>query len=77
MWYNFYILKVNEIDKISMVDKVFMMDFINLNIVKMEYVVRGFIVVRVIELEKELVNGVNKLFILVMKVNIGDCYVIG
>lgn len=77
MWYNFYILKVNESDKISMVDKVFMMDFINLNIVKMEYVVRGFIVVRVIELEKELVNGVNKLFILVMKVNIGDCYVIG
>lgn len=43
----------------------------------MEYVVRGFIVVRVIELEKELGNGVNKLFILVMKVNIGDCYVIG
>lgn len=77
MWYNFYILKVNESDKISMVDKVFMMDFINLNIVKMEYVVRGFIVVRVIELEKEFVNGVNKLFILVMKVNIGDCYVIG
>lgn len=77
MWYNFYILKVNEIDKISMVDKVFMMDFVNLNIVKMEYVVRGFIVVRVIELEKELVNGVNKSFILVMKVNIGDCYVIG
>lgn len=77
MWYNFYILKVNESNKISMVDKVFMMDFINLNIVKMEYVVRGFIVVRVIELEKELVNGVNKLFILVMKVNIGDCYVIG
>lgn len=77
MWYNFYILKVNESDKISMVDKVFMMDFINLNIVKMEYVVRGFIVVRVIELEKELVNGVNKSFILVMKVNIGDCYVIG
>lgn len=77
MWYNFYILKVNESDKISMVDKVFMMDFVNLNIVKMEYVVRGFIVVRVIELEKELVNGVNKLFILVMKVNIGDCYVIG
>lgn len=77
MWYNFYILKVNESDKINMVDKVFMMDFINLNIVKMEYVVRGFIVVRVIELEKELVNGVNKLFILVMKVNIGDCYVIG
>lgn len=70
-------MKVNESDKISMVDKVFMMDFINLNIVKMEYVVRGFIVVRVIELEKELVNGVNKLFILVMKVNIGDCYVIG
>lgn len=77
MWYNFYILKVNESDKISMVDKVFLMDFINLNIVKMEYVVRGFIVVRVIELEKEFVNGVNKLFILVMKVNIGDCYVIG
>lgn len=77
MWYNFYILKVNESDKISMVDKVFIMDFINLNIVKMEYVVRGFIVVRVIELEKEFVNGVNKLFILVMKVNIGDCYVIG
>lgn len=77
MWYNFYILKVNESDKINMVDKVFMMDFINLNIVKMEYVVRGFIVVRVIELEKEFVNGVNKLFILVMKVNIGDCYVIG
>lgn len=77
MWYNFYILKVNESDKISMVDKVFMMDFVNLNIVKMEYVVRGFIVVRVIELEKEFVNGVNKLFILVMKVNIGDCYVIG
>lgn len=70
-------MKVNESDKISMVDKVFMMDFINLNIVKMEYVVRGFIVVRVIELEKEFVNGVNKLFILVMKVNIGDCYVIG
>lgn len=70
-------MKVNESNKISMVDKVFMMDFINLNIVKMEYVVRGFIVVRVIELEKEFVNGVNKLFILVMKVNIGDCYVIG
>lgn len=68
-WYNPYILKVNEIDKISMADKVLTMDSVNPNIVQMEYAVRGPIVARATELEKELANGANKPFTSVMKAN--------
>lgn len=60
-----------------MADKVLTMDSINPNIVKMEYAVRGPIVARATELEKELANGANKPFTSVMKANIGDCHATG
>ncbi|KAK6632769.1 hypothetical protein RUM43_013540 [Polyplax serrata] len=49
----------------------------NENIIRLEYAVRGPIVIRAGEIEKELEQGVNKPFTEVLKANIGDCHAMG
>nr|CDS30789.1 gag pol polyprotein [Hymenolepis microstoma] len=50
---------------------------INPNVVQMQYAVRGPIVIRSQELEKELKDGQKKKFEHVVKCNIGDCHATG
>ena len=50
---------------------------INPNVVQMQYAVRGPIVTRSLELEKELQSGEKKNFEKVVKCNIGDCHATG
>lgn len=50
---------------------------INPNVVQMQYAVRGPIVIRSQELEKELQSGQKKEFDKVVKCNIGDCHATG
>ncbi|CAH8618047.1 unnamed protein product [Heterobilharzia americana] len=57
--------------------KVLTLDTINPNVIKIEYAVRGPIVDRAIEIEKELKQGVSKSFNEVVKCNIGDCHATG
>lgn len=49
----------------------------NPNIKVMEYAVRGPLVIRAGEIEKELQSGVKKPFTEVIKANIGDCHAMG
>ncbi|KAK9701600.1 Aminotransferase class I and II [Popillia japonica] len=53
------------------------MDNLNPNIKVMEYAVRGPLVTRAGEIEKELQKGVQKPFKEVIKANIGDCHAMG
>lgn len=52
-------------------------DNINPNVKVMEYAVRGPLVIRAGEIEKELEKGVKKPFKEVIKANIGDCHAMG
>ncbi|XP_050413736.1 alanine aminotransferase 2-like [Patella vulgata] len=58
-------------------NKVLTIDTLNPNVVKMEYAVRGPIVARASQIEKELKEGVSKQFTKVVKANIGDCHATG
>lgn len=53
------------------------LDNLNPNIKVMEYAVRGPLVIRAGEIEKELEKGVKKPFTEVIKANIGDCHAMG
>ncbi|CAH0546430.1 unnamed protein product [Brassicogethes aeneus] len=53
------------------------MENLNPNIKVMEYAVRGPLVIRAGEIEKELEKGVKKPFTEVIKANIGDCHAMG
>ncbi|CAG4946235.1 unnamed protein product [Parnassius apollo] len=53
------------------------MENINPNIVKLEYAVRGPLVIRAAEIEKELEKGAQKPFKRVIKANIGDAHAMG
>ncbi|CAD5208139.1 unnamed protein product [Bursaphelenchus xylophilus] len=57
--------------------KVLNYDNINPNVKSMEYAVRGPIVIRAVELEKELAQGVKHPFANVIKANIGDAHAMG
>ncbi|CAG5114966.1 unnamed protein product [Candidula unifasciata] len=50
---------------------------LNPNVLELQYAVRGPIVIRATELEKELKAGVKKPFTRVVKANIGDCHATG
>lgn len=52
-------------------------DNLNPCIIRMEYAVRGPLVIRASEIEKELQNNVQKPFKTVIKANIGDCHAMG
>ncbi|VDD85102.1 unnamed protein product [Enterobius vermicularis] len=58
-------------------EKLLNMQNINPNVLTMEYAVRGPIVIRAVELEKELAKGVKKPFKNVIKANIGDAHAMG
>lgn len=53
------------------------LDNMNPCIKRMEYAVRGPLVIRASEIEKELQEGVKKPFTEVIKANIGDCHAMG
>ncbi|KAH8421502.1 hypothetical protein KR009_010082, partial [Drosophila setifemur] len=58
-------------------DKSLSLDNINPNFIAMEYAVRGPLVIRAGEIEKELEKGVKKPFDQVIRANIGDCHAMG
>ncbi|CAI4230224.1 unnamed protein product [Auanema sp. JU1783] len=58
-------------------NKVLSSKTINSNVVTMQYAVRGPIVIRAVELEKEIANGAKKPFPNVIKANIGDAHAMG
>ncbi|KAM9306030.1 alanine aminotransferase 1-like [Gastrophryne carolinensis] len=58
-------------------DRILTLDSMNPRIRKVEYAVRGPIVTRATELEKELEQGVKKPFSEVIKANIGDAHAMG
>ncbi|XP_063307003.1 alanine aminotransferase 1 isoform X1 [Pelobates fuscus] len=58
-------------------NRVLTLDSMNPCIKKVEYAVRGPIVIRAVELEKELAQGVKKPFTEVIKANIGDAHAMG
>ncbi|XP_014248318.1 alanine aminotransferase 1 [Cimex lectularius] len=57
--------------------KTLTLDNLNPCIKVMEYAVRGPLVIRASEIEKELKQGIKKPFTEVMKANIGDCHAMG
>ncbi|XP_064410069.1 alanine aminotransferase 2 isoform X2 [Latimeria chalumnae] len=57
--------------------KVLTLETMNPYVKKVEYAVRGPIVIRAVELEKELRQGVKKPFTEVIKANIGDAHAMG
>ncbi|KAK6048370.1 aminotransferase, class I/II [Cooperia oncophora] len=57
--------------------KVLVRDNINPQVITMQYAVRGPIVIRAVELEKELERGAKKPFTNVIKANIGDAHAMG
>jgi len=58
-------------------EKVLTMNSLNPNVKAMEYAVRGPIVARAGEIEKELQSGAKKPFKRVIRANIGDCHACG
>ncbi|KAL8593027.1 hypothetical protein ACOMHN_017957 [Nucella lapillus] len=57
--------------------KVLSVENINPHVKKMEYAVRGPIVIRAGEIEQDLKKGVSKPFADVIRANIGDCHAVG
>ncbi|KAK6617941.1 hypothetical protein RUM43_014170 [Polyplax serrata] len=57
--------------------KIITLDSMNKNIKTMEYAVRGPLLVRATELEKELIAGEKKPFTKVIKANLGDAHAMG
>lgn len=61
----------------TMKDRIITLDNMNPNVKKMEYAVRGPLVIRATALEKELQAGASKPFKEVTKANIGDAHAMG
>ena len=57
--------------------KVLTMDTLNPNIKEMQYAVRGPIVARAGEIEKELQKGSKRPYEKIIRANIGDCHAVG
>ncbi|MCJ8745213.1 hypothetical protein PDJAM_G00127850 [Pangasius djambal] len=70
-------VKMAENEALSQRRKVLTLDTMNANVKKVEYAVRGPIVQRAVQLEKELREGVKKPFDEVIKANIGDAHAMG
>ncbi|XP_037869965.1 alanine aminotransferase 1 [Bombyx mori] len=73
----FEINKVNTNNARTMASKGLTVENMNPNIVKLEYAVRGPLVIRAGEIEKELEKGAQKPFKRVIKANIGDAHAMG
>ncbi|XP_075907310.1 alanine aminotransferase 2-like [Nelusetta ayraudi] len=65
------------VNGVSSRGKVLTLDTINPNVKRVEYAVRGPIVQRAVQLEKELREGANKPFTEVIRANIGDAHAMG
>uniref|UniRef100_A0A7N6BXB1 alanine transaminase n=1 Tax=Anabas testudineus TaxID=64144 RepID=A0A7N6BXB1_ANATE len=65
------------VNGVSCVGKVLTLDNMNPNVRKVEYAVRGPIVQRAMQIERELKQGVKKPFTEVIKANIGDAHAMG
>ncbi|KAK8741569.1 hypothetical protein OTU49_002273 [Cherax quadricarinatus] len=61
----------------TMEQRVVTLESVNPNVIKMEYAVRGPLVIRATAIEKELEAGVSKPFKTVTKANIGDAHAMG
>ncbi|CAH0398953.1 unnamed protein product [Chilo suppressalis] len=61
----------------TMASKVLTLENLNPNIIKLQYAVRGPLVIRAAEIEKELEKGAQKPFKRVIKANIGDAHAMG
>ncbi|XP_030629705.1 alanine aminotransferase 2-like [Chanos chanos] len=58
-------------------ERVLTVDTMNPRVKEVQYAVRGPIVLRAVQIEKELKEGVKKPFTEVIKANIGDCHAMG
>ncbi|VDP05410.1 unnamed protein product [Heligmosomoides polygyrus] len=58
-------------------EKVLLKNTINPQVITMQYAVRGPIVIRANEIEKEIEKGAKKPFTTVIKANIGDAHAMG
>ncbi|KAI8425869.1 hypothetical protein MSG28_004889 [Choristoneura fumiferana] len=67
----------NQVTQYRMASKAITIENINPNILKLEYAVRGPLVIRAAEIEKELEKGAKKPFKRVIKANIGDAHAMG
>lgn len=70
-------VKTGQGNKNQARNKVLSIDSMNPHVKKIEYAVRGPIVIRAGELEKELKQGVKKNFNSILRANIGDCHATG
>ncbi|MCI4390964.1 hypothetical protein PGIGA_G00128950 [Pangasianodon gigas] len=70
-------VKMAQNEALSQRRKVLTIDTMNANVKKVEYAVRGPIVQRAVQLEKELREGVKKPFDEVIRANIGDAHAMG
>ncbi|CAH0761449.1 unnamed protein product [Diatraea saccharalis] len=61
----------------TMASKVLNLDNLNPNVIKLQYAVRGPLVIRAAEIEKELQKGAQKPFKKVIRANIGDAHAMG
>uniref|UniRef100_A0A0B7BIS3 alanine transaminase n=1 Tax=Arion vulgaris TaxID=1028688 RepID=A0A0B7BIS3_9EUPU len=61
----------------SLDEHVLNLNTLNPNVIELQYAVRGPIVIRATEIEKELKTGKKKPFTRVVKANIGDCHATG
>uniref|UniRef100_A0A9J7Y5Y7 alanine transaminase n=1 Tax=Cyprinus carpio carpio TaxID=630221 RepID=A0A9J7Y5Y7_CYPCA len=69
--------KMSENGALPLRGKVLTVDTMNANVKKVDYAVRGPIVQRAVQIEKELKEGVKKPFEEVIKANIGDAHAMG
>uniref|UniRef100_A0A671L7S0 alanine transaminase n=1 Tax=Sinocyclocheilus anshuiensis TaxID=1608454 RepID=A0A671L7S0_9TELE len=69
--------KMSENGALPRRGKVLTVDTMNVNVKKVDYAVRGPIVQRAVQIEKELKEGVKKPFEEVIKANIGDAHAMG
>uniref|UniRef100_A0A4W6FAJ5 Alanine aminotransferase 1 n=1 Tax=Lates calcarifer TaxID=8187 RepID=A0A4W6FAJ5_LATCA len=70
-------LMIKAVNGVSHRGKVLTLDSMNPNVKRVEYAVRGPIVQRAVQIEKELKEGVKKPFTEVIKANIGDAHAMG
>ncbi|GFR74389.1 alanine aminotransferase 2 [Elysia marginata] len=70
-------IKTDQVNKSQTRSKVLSIDEMNPHVKNIEYAVRGPIVIRAGELEKELKQGAKKKFNSILRANIGDCHATG
>ena len=75
--YSYFSSSCSKGPEMSQAGHILNLNNINPNVLTMEYAVRGPLVIRAAELEKEIASGVQKPFKRVIRANIGDCHAMG